>query len=79
MLDVVGSGVQTEATTLQFRVQAGRTSSQVYLAYLLRVFPFSLASVLVFLLSFLDSVIISCSISSTSTSCSAIKMIILLR
>ena len=33
MLNVVGSGVQTEATTLQFRVQAGRTSSQVYLAY----------------------------------------------
>ena len=26
-MDVVGSGVQTDATTLQFRVQAGRASS----------------------------------------------------
>ena len=86
MLDFVGSGVQTDATDLQFRVQAGRPSSQFlreyqrrgYLAYVLRVFLFSLASVLVFLLPFLGDVIISYSISLRSTSCSAIIMIIFL-
>ena len=77
MMDVLGTGEQTDVT-------AGRVSSQFlreyrrrgYLVYLVQVFPFSLASVLVFL--FLGSVIISCSISSRSTSCSAIIMIILL-
>jgi len=72
MLDVVGSGVKTDAITLEFRVQAGRASSQFLceyqrrgnVVYPLRVFPFSSASVL--------GGVISCSILSKSTSCSAI-------
>ena len=40
-----------------------------------KVFPFSLVSVLVLLLLFFGCVIISCSISSRSTSCSAFIMI----
>ena len=72
-------GLQTDATTSQFRVQAGRASSQFWeqipaTGISSKVFPFSLVSVLVLLLLFLGCVIISCSI-SRSTSCSAFIMI----
>ena len=72
MLDVVGSGVKTDAITLEFRVQAGCASSQFLceyqrrgnVVYPMRVFPFSSASVL--------GGVISSSSLSKSTSCSAI-------
>ena len=49
MLDVVGSAVQTDATTLQFRVQAGRASSQSIFA---RISATGISSVSLVSLSF---------------------------